>query len=263
MAQAAGAARQAQPLADASAGTSADTDADADASLAPPQWLNVLAAVCGTAAFYGTNKLLTGSRFQQLPLPDYVSSGLGADAFLALPAALASALLGLLFVWLHHKVPDWLQIIPRPSHRILAGTAIFAALAAAFPLLRFSGHHELEHALEHGIHANMWILLGLGVGKVAAMAVCLASGWRGGEIFPVLFAGAAVAAAVHVLVPGIPLTVALIGGMCAASTVCTGKPVAVLLVMLLLAGVTAPAALLTGVVTGYGVRRFLWSHAKG
>ncbi len=259
MAQAAGAARQAQPP----AGTGADMDAGADARPAPPQWLNVLAAVCGTAAFYGTNKLLTGSRFQQLPLPDYVSFGLGADALLALPAALAGALLGLLFVWLHHKVPDWLQIIPRPSHRILAGTAIFAALAAAFPLLRFSGHHELEHALEHGIHANMWILLGLGVGKVAAMAVCLASGWRGGEIFPVLFAGAAVAAAVHVLVPGIPLTVALIGGMCAASTVCTGKPVAVLLVMLLLAGVTAPAALLTGVVTGYGVRRLLWSHAKG
>ena len=233
------------------------------APLAVPQWLKWLAALLGIAGFYGANKLFTGSQFQPLPLPGYVSSGHGADALLALPAALAGALLGLLFVWLHHKVPAWLQVVRRPSGRILLGTAIFAALAAAFPLLRFSGHHELEHALAHGIHANAWTLFWLGIGKVTAMAVCLASGWRGGEIFPVLFAGAAVAAAVHVLVPGIPLTVAVVGGMCAASTVCTGKPVAVLLVMLLLVGLNAPAALLTGLLVGYGVRRLVWRHPQG
>lgn len=120
-------------------------------------------------------------------------------------------------------------------------------MAASLPLLRFSGHHELEHALEHGIHAGVGMLLLLALGKITAMAVCLA----GGEFFPGIFAAAALGAAVNLLLPDVPLTVAIMGATGAMLTVSLGKPMAVLLLVLLFAGTASPGALLAGIVLGH------------
>ena len=57
------------------------------------------------------------------------------------------------------------------------------------------------------------------------------------------------------------VTVALVAGMTAAATVGMGKPVAVLLIMLLLAGASAPGALCAGALVGYGAARLLPARA--
>ena len=59
--------------------------------------------------------------------------------------------------------------------------------------------------------------------------------------------------------PGLPVTVALVAGMTAAATVGMGKPVAVLLIMLLFAN--APEALCVGALVGYGAARLLPARA--
>ena len=61
--------------------------------------------------------------------------------------------------------------------------------------------------------------------------------------------------------PGLPVTVALVAGMTAAATVGMGKPVAVLLIMLLLTGASAPGALCVGALVGYGAARLLSARA--
>jgi hypothetical protein len=48
--------------------------------------------------------------------------------------------------------------------------------------------------------------------------------------------------------------------MTAAATAGMGKPIAVLLIMLLLTGASAPGALFIGILAGYGVMRLLPSH---
>ena len=175
--------------------------------------------------------------------------------------ALLGAAVGMLARWSQPRLAHALARLGNPLVQTLAGTALVALLAAVVPLVRFSGHHELVHALEHGVVAGAAALLGLAVLKALAMALCLASGWRGGEIFPLLFAGAAAGlATVHAL-PGLPVTVALVAGMTAAATVGMGKPVAVLLIMLLLTGASAPGALCVGALVGYGAARLLPARA--
>lgn len=251
-----------QPTSPAAPSRSAPDLHAAEAGQATPLPIKLLAGVSGFGGFLCLKRGLLPGDFQPLPLPAHTLPGDGSDMLLALPSALAGAALGLLFVYLHRLVPQWLQRVGGPTQQILLGTTIFAALAAAFPLLRFSGHHELEHALEHGIHLGVWPLLGLALGKVVAMSVCLASGWRGGEFFPAMFAASALAAAVHVWLPDIGLTVAIMGGAGAMVTVCMGKPMAVLLIMLLVAGLAAPGALFTGILVGYGARRVLAPRAE-
>ena len=61
--------------------------------------------------------------------------------------------------------------------------------------------------------------------------------------------------------PVLPVTVALVAGMTAAATVGMGKPVGVLLIMLLLTGASAPGALCVGALVGYGAARLLPARA--
>ena len=137
---------------------------------------------------------------------------------------------------------------------------MLAFLGGITPLVRFSGHHELVHLLEYGVEVGWLALLGLGLLKALALALCLSSGWRGGEIFPLLFAGAVLSLVAVACWPSTPVTVALIAGMTAAATAGMGKPIAVLLIMLLLTGASAPGALFIGILAGYGVMRLLPSH---
>ena len=61
--------------------------------------------------------------------------------------------------------------------------------------------------------------------------------------------------------PGLPVTVALVAGMPAGAPVGMGKPVAVLLIRLLLTGASAPGALCVGALVGYGAARLLPARA--
>ena len=61
--------------------------------------------------------------------------------------------------------------------------------------------------------------------------------------------------------PGLPVAVALVAGRTAAATVGMGKPVGVLLIMLLLTGASAPGALCVGALVGYGAARLLPARA--
>ena len=54
-------------------------------------------------------------------------------------------------------------------------------------------------------------LIVLALIKLLVTTLCLATGWKGGYIFPTLFAGAALGTAAHLLFPGIPEAVAIAG----------------------------------------------------
>ena len=114
-------------------------------------------------------------------LPPHTTPGDGSDLLWAIVPALLGAAVVMLARWSQPRLAHALARLGNPLVQTLAGTALFALLAAAVPLVRFSGHHELVHALEHGVTAGAAALLGLALLKALAMALCLASGWRGGE----------------------------------------------------------------------------------
>lgn len=80
-----------------------------DDAKATPLPVKFLAGVCGFGGFLLVNHWIGAGSFQQLPLPEHTPIGNGSDMLLALPAALAAAVLGLLFVRLHHALPAWLE----------------------------------------------------------------------------------------------------------------------------------------------------------
>lgn len=225
-----------------------------------PLALKFLGAVAGFAGFVWVAHWLIPNGQLQLSLPAYIAPRDGSDLLWAIIPALLGACAGIVLRLSRPYITRALNQLGGVKVQTLVGSAVFALLATFVPLVRFSGHHELVHLLEHGVEAGWPALLGLGLLKALALALCLSSGWRGGEIFPLLFAGAVLSLVAVAFLPSTPVTVALIAGMTAAATAGMGKPIAVLLIMLLLTGASAPGALFIGILAGYGVMRLLPSH---
>lgn len=74
------------------------------------------------------------------------------------------------------------------------------------------------------------------VAKLVASAVCLATGWRGGFIIPLFFAGAAAGQLLHVAFPAADPTVLMAGCMVATNVGVTKTPVGSTLVVAKMAG---------------------------
>lgn len=212
--------------------------------LGPRKVLQLGAGFAGFFAFLAFMRLTpdTGGATITLPAVDlpYVDPWL-------IGIAVVAALAGLLFRGLHHAIDGAVSRIRRPWIVIALGTVLFAALAAVVPLVRFSGHHEL-HDLQVLTEAGDWsTLLVVAIAKIAALTLCLVSGWRGGEFFPLVFIGAAIGGAVAVLVPGLEIGAAMATGMAATTAVGWKRPLAVLLILILLVDVPMAFPLLIGV----------------
>ena len=141
--------------------------------------------------------------------------------------------------------------------RPVIGGALLGILCTASPLLLFSGHQEIEEVLRIGLERGPWPLLLLGLGKILACAICLAAGWRGGVIYPMCFAGAAVGGTVLTLVPLTDPIVGLAAGMTAASAVAMARPLVAGGVMLLILGGGLAGPVFVGTLVGAWILRLL------
>lgn len=78
------------------------------------------------------------------------------------------------------KLPLWGQVA--------AGAGFIFLVAQVEPALLFSGQHSVDWLLAMQ-HATPWLLTLLAVFKLIFMRLCLNFGWRGGDLFPLLFVG--------------------------------------------------------------------------
>lgn len=136
------------------------------------------------------------------------------------------------------------------TRQTLLGSAALAALATAFPIALFSGHDQLGELTRY-VEDSAWLLLAAAaVTKIIATAITVSSGWRGGEFFPLLFAGAAAGALTTFLIPSVTLATAEIAGLAAATTVGLKKPIAAVLIGALIIGQPAWGPLIVGATLG-------------
>nr|WP_300337274.1 chloride channel protein [Actinomyces sp.] len=188
------------------------------------------ASLAGFVTFLLTYRLL-GGHPHPITFPEGSTDPV-VDLLSFVPA-LAGAALGYLYLVVKRVLRDTLALVPRARWQTIVGTLVLATLLAFFPVLRFSGHDDFGVIPAYAAAEGGALVL-LALGKAVATSLSLASGWRGGDVFPLMLAGAAAGAAVVPAVPSLGLPAAMVAGMCAASVIALGKPVAVFVLLLFL-----------------------------
>lgn len=215
---------------------------------APTKAMSFLAGLSGFATFILLARTVFGGEgVAAISLPN-PSDG---SPWLVIVPALVGACFGLAFRVLHHATERAARRITKPWVVTAVGTALFAVLAAWIPLVRFSGHHELHDVTElfnAGAGGQLWLVAAV---KIVAVVLCLVAGWRGGEVFPLIFIGAAAGAATALLLPEVDPASAMAAAMAATLAIGWRRPLPGVLVLLLVIDAPVVIPLLLG--TGIGV----------
>ncbi len=181
---------------------------------------SLLASSVATVVFV----LLSGSFFETLyQFPAYTPRLL--DLVYAVPLGLIGGAVGVLFM----ASLRWLQRFFQPlkAHvvvRGIIGGLGMGLIGALLPLTLFSGEAETADLITHAVEIGVVMLIVLCVVKVFATSLLLATGWKGGYIFPILFSSVALGLAMNLLVPAIPVAVTVAATMAGALVVAMRAP---------------------------------------
>jgi len=142
------------------------------------------------------------------------------DMLLAVVLGLVGALLGWLFV----KSGSLLRWMLRPvqDHAVALGVigGVFLGLMGAIsPFILFSGQVGLSQLFVQNVDLGGFFLILIGLLKLLTTKVNIVTGWKGGEIFPMMFATAAIGVGVSMIFPAVPTMIAVAAIMSAAITI--------------------------------------------
>ena len=144
---------------------------------------------------------------RQTDQPSFVTK-LGAttwqwhDLWLLLPLIVGAVIYGRTWRWLGQQ---WQRLVERLALplavKVAAGAIGILVVAGLAPDLLFSGQHSVHLLIGTWRTASPWFLTGMTALKLIFLAWCLQFHWRGGDIFPVLFASLAQGFAVAAWLP--------------------------------------------------------------
>jgi H+/Cl- antiporter ClcA len=194
-----------------------------------------IVGIAGALVGFGIFLEITATASNTLyPVPVYQQFVL-ADLLYAALLGLVGGAAGMALVYCYRLFSTVME--PLSEKHVLRGLlgGIGLGLAGiAAPLVLFSGQYQFQTVLVEGAALGAATLLLLVVVKILASTWCMATVFKGGPIFPLIFSGGTLGMAISLLLPVIPLPVAIaavMGGM----IVCILKsPVGVILLLLLI-----------------------------
>ncbi len=173
----------------------------------------------------------------------------GVAVVLGLVAAFLSRLLGATVFLLR----GWLTRIRNTVVRAGIGGLAIGVIAVCFPLTLGSGKAQLPEMIDEAETLGVWLLVGVVLAKILAMATSLATGFIGGPVMPTLFIGGAAGVTAHAIVPELPIALTLSCLLVAVPGASIKAPFSMALLAALTVGVgpiaVAPAAV--AVLTAY------------
>jgi len=173
---------------------------------------SLLSSAVATVVFV----MLSGVFFETLyKFPDYAPKLV--HIFYAVPMGLLGGLVGLLFMLSLRRLQQLFQ--PMKEHLVLRGLVGglgMGIIGALLPLTLFSGEEETVDLIAHAAEIGVVMLIVLGLVKLFATSLLLSTGWKGGYIFPIMFASIALGLALDLLFPGIPVAVCVAATMAGA-----------------------------------------------
>jgi H+/Cl- antiporter ClcA len=228
--------------------------------------IQTAAALLGFAVFFAVGGF--SSLLASLSLPDYQLelwhfAAAAVIAIVAVGLGLLTAVFATLFRRLAAPLAE--RVLLRGA---LAGLGL-GLLGMAVPLTLFYGASALPETTADAAEIGAAVLVISVVAKLAAMTAARSFGFIGGPIFPLVFAGAALGAAVNVVVPDIPAELAVTAGMAAIPAAVLPLPLALGVLAVVIAGTSlelvAPAltASLLATTIVRGIRRAQGSGEPG
>jgi len=223
-----------------------------------PRVIIFASGIAGFAAFVLVAETLRPGVLALMRLPRLDAETGAWDTLIALFPAAAGATVGGLYLVLRQRLSKMLdRHFAVPIWQPVAGGIALGLICTVSPLLLFSGHGEIRDVLAIGLEQGPAPLILLAAGKALACAVCVAAGWRGGVVFPMCFAGAALGAATLFVLPGADPVLGVAAGMASAAAVGMARPLVAGLVMLFILGGGLAVPVFVGTLVGWGVLRLL------
>jgi H+/Cl- antiporter ClcA len=121
---------------------------------------------------------------------------------------------------------------------------------ALLPLTLFSGEAQTHEVITHAAEIGAAMLIVLALVKLFITSLCLATGWKGGYIFPTMFAGAALGMAAHLIFPAIPEAVAVAAAMGGTMVATMKAPIFSALFVTVLVQIEASPVIAIAVIVG-------------
>jgi len=214
---------------------------------------SLVASAVATTVFLGLTNELFGALYT---FPTYQARV--TDLLLAVPLGLVGALAGVAFMLTF----QWLRrfMAPLQRHLILRGLIGGVGLGVAgawMPLVLFSGEEQTQTLIESAASIGVLPLIGLALVKLLVTSLLLATGWKGGYIFPTMFASVALGLATSLIFPAISPAVAVAATMGGVMVATLKAPLfSALFVAVLVQRETAPVIAIAVIVGVLATTRF-------
>lgn len=147
----------------------------------------ILAAVGAVSALAVLMFLVGGG----MSVPRYPDVGYGIDEVVwTVPMVLAGVLAGYLFRCsdiVFERISG--RIGDRPMTKAVSVGIVLAVCGVVLPYTLFSGEAHMESLFEDWIAIPAFLLLVSAIVKIVVTAMCINMEWRGGQFFPLVFAG--------------------------------------------------------------------------
>ena len=168
--------------------------------------------------------------------------------------AVLFAMIGAAFGWGFIFCAKFFKVLfekrPIPIYvKTTIGGILLGIIAYYLPITRYYGHHEINELLSTNF--SLTLLVAILVFKIIAIAITVTSGWRGGFIIPLFFAGATVGLIIHQLFPLVNLTLAIVSCMAAINACVTRTPMSTTILLATLTGFGHFIPILFASLTGY------------
>lgn len=213
----------------------------------------LVGAIVASSVSFGIYFAIAGSVFLDLyQVPAFTYNGW--QLLIGVGLGLFAAVLVTLLVVLVKVCSQVFDRIKLPGiAKCTLGGIVFGVVGVALPLTMFTGSDQLGTALTDASTLSLGLVLACVIGKMFAFAVCEASGFIGGPIFPALFIGGTAGIAVHHVISGVPLGLAFACMLAAVPGAVVAAPFSTVLLAAFLTQVGAlqTAPILISVVTAY------------
>ena len=181
--------------------------------------IGISGALVGFGVFLGATATSSGALY---PVPSY-EKFVPIDLLYAAVFGLVGGAAGIALVYSYRFFSHIMTPLSgRPVLRGVLGGMVLGLIGIAAPLILFSGQYEFQTILIEGTALGATTLFLLVIAKILASTWCMATIFKGGPIFPLIFAGGTLGMAIALVFPFIPLTVAITAVM-AGMIVCILK----------------------------------------